>query len=236
MSEGPVLTEAPHDGVAHFRLNRPEALNAINHAVLGELRTRFAACDARVVVLSSVGGKALSAGGDLRMGADELARVSDGLFDLYGEMIGHPAVIVVAAEGHAAGAGAQLLMASDLRVAGPTLRVRFAGPEHGLAGCMWALPSLVGRGRALDVLLTGRTIDADEALRIGLVDRVVDRPVDAAIDLARQIAALDSRVTRRIKRLVVAASLSRDVLWAEQAANAEVTPVIARRERPGTDR
>jgi enoyl-CoA hydratase/carnithine racemase len=231
----PVLSEAPHAGVLHLQLNRPEARNAINGAVLDELRRRLVACEDRVIVVSSVGGKALSAGGDLGLQPDELARVSDGLFELYGVMIGHPAVIVVAAEGHAVGAGAQLLLASDLRVGSPSLHVRFAGPEHGLAGGMWALPSLVGRGRALDLLLTGRTIDAEEALRIGLVDRVADRPVDAALDLARQVAALEPRVARKIKRLVVAAALSRDVLWAEQAANADVTPIIARRAQQAED-
>ena len=231
----PVLAGAPYAGVLHLRLNRPEAMNAVNAAVLEELRTRFIASRDRVIVLSSVGGKALSAGGDLGLQPDELARVSDGLFELYGVMIGHPAVIVVAVEGHAVGAGAQLFVTSDLRVGSPSLHVRFAGPEHGLAGGTWALPSLVGRGRAMDLMLTGRTIDADEALRIGLVDRVVERPVDAALDLARQVAALEPRVARKIKRLVLAASLSRDALWAEQAANADVTPIIARRPQHAED-
>lgn len=233
MSNDSLLSDTPYEGVLRLRLNRPASLNAINGRLLEQLRSQLFACDARVVVLSSVGSRALSAGGDLEMGSKELARVSDGLFDLYGAMLGLPSVIIVAAEGHAAGAGAQLLLASDIRVASPNLKVRFAGTEHGIAGCMWGLPGLVGRGRALDLILTGRTVDAEEALRIGLVDRVVDEPGEAALELAHQISRLNGGILRKIKRLVVAASVPRDLLWAEQIANADIVPDIVRRPRAG---
>src|SRR5919108_254958 len=82
------------------------------------------------------------------------------------------------------GAGAQLAVAADLRVASPGARIQVAGPGHGLAVAAWSLPSLIGRGRAMDLCLTMRPVGAEEALRIGLVDRLEDDAAAAGLALA----------------------------------------------------
>src|SRR3712207_7270247 len=99
-------------------------------------------------------------------------------------MVRLPVPIVVAIEGPAVGAGMQLAVAGDLRVAGPQTKLCVAGPGHGLAVAAWGLPSLVGRGRALDLCLTMRTVGAEEALAIGLVDRIEQDAGEAAVKLA----------------------------------------------------
>ena len=89
-------------------------------------------------------------------------------------MTGRAAIVVAALDGAAVGGGAQLAIAADLRVAAPAAFLQLAGPGHGLAVGAWGLPSLVGRGRALDLCLSMRPVEREEALAIGLVDRVAD--------------------------------------------------------------
>src|SRR3954467_6370006 len=88
----------------------------------------------------------------------ERAAVSALLYALYGRMTSSDAIIVAALGGAAVGGGAQLAIAADLRVASPGAHVRIAGPGHGLAVAAWGLPSLVGRGRAVDLCLTMRHV------------------------------------------------------------------------------
>jgi enoyl-CoA hydratase/carnithine racemase len=115
--------------------------------------------------------------------------------------------IVAAIAGPAIGGGAQLAIASDLRVAGPNARIRFAGAGHGLAVGAWGLGSLVGRGRAMDLCLSMREVSADEAAAIGLVDRVADDPDAVALRLATQVTRLDRAAVARVKRLVASDDL-----------------------------
>src|SRR3712207_9155743 len=118
-------------------------------------------------------------------------------------MVRLPVPIVVAIDGPAVGAGMQLAVAGDLRVAGPQTKLRVAGPGHGLAVAAWGLPSLVGRGRALDLCLTMRAVGAEEALATGLVDRVEQEPGAAAADLASDLARLDPAAVERVKRVEI---------------------------------
>src|SRR3954453_13654466 len=97
----------------------------------------------------------------------ERAAVSCRLHALSGRMTSSDAIIVAALGGAAVGGGAQLAIAADLRAASPGAPVLTAGPGHGLGVAAWGLPSLVGRGRAVDLCLTMRHVDASEALRIG---------------------------------------------------------------------
>jgi enoyl-CoA hydratase/carnithine racemase len=122
-------------------------------------------------------------------------------------MLMSPVPIVASIAGHAVGGGAQLAIASDLRVAGPSARLRFVGPGHGLAVGAWGLASLVGRGRAMDLCLTMRSVTADEAISIGLVDRLEDDPDTAALELAIRIASLEGFAVARVKRLMDDAAL-----------------------------
>lgn len=197
-----LLTDRPEEGVLRLRLNRPDRLNAVDMPLVTALIEGFDEPEARAVVLGSTTSEAFCAGADLDIEDTERARVSDRLYELYEKMVTLPIPIVVAIEGHAVGAGVQLAIAGDLRVAGPGARLRVAGPGHGLAVAAWGLPSLVGRGRAMDLCLTMRPVGAEEALEIGLVDRVEPEPATAAVALAARLAGLDVASMGRVKRLV----------------------------------
>jgi enoyl-CoA hydratase len=172
------------DGIARVTINRPDKLNALNGAVIAELDRAIGeiARDPAVrgVVLTGAGPKAFVAGADIGEIAaqgpvDGKARALEGqrVFRRL-ERCGKP--VVAAVNGFALGGGCELAMARHLRVAAEG--ARFGQPEVKLGigpgyGGTVRLPRLVGRGRALELLLTGAMIDAQEALRIGLVNRVV---------------------------------------------------------------
>jgi enoyl-CoA hydratase len=216
---GELLSDRPARGVLRLRLNRPGRLNAINTALVVALSAAFDRVDARAVVLGSSTPQAFSSGADLDLKDAERAEVSDLLYELYEKMVRLPVPIVVALEGHAVGAGVQLAVAGDLRLAGPQARLRVAGPGHGLAVAAWGLSSLVGRGRAMDLCLTMRAVGAEEALAMGLVDRVEEDPVAAAVDLASDLARLDPDAVGRVKRVVTEASGHLDALRDERSGN-----------------
>ena len=188
--------------LAVITLDRSKALNALNAATLAELELAFeaAAHDAGtlVVLLTGAGGRAFAAGADIR----ELAAIppEEGrAFALRGqaifrriETLGKPVIACI--QGFALGGGCELAMACTLRIAADD--ARFGQPEVKLGiiagyGGTQRLPRLVGRGRALKLLLTGAVIDAQEALRIGLVEEVVPAAelMSRAESLAMEIAA-----------------------------------------------
>jgi enoyl-CoA hydratase len=184
--------------VACVTIDRRDVLNALDRATMDELRRAMLEVKrdegVRVVVLTGAGEKAFVAGADIQelerlsaTDAEAYAREGQHVFDLI-EHLGKP--VIAAVNGFALGGGCELAMACTLRVAADT--ARFGQPEvklgvtPGFAGTQ-RLPRLVGRGRALDLLLTGRTIDAREALAIGLVNRVV--PASTLMDEARALAA-----------------------------------------------
>ncbi len=189
-------------GVLVLRLDRPARRNAIDREMVEALLDAFASVTEGAVVLGSTDPACFCAGADLTIDDAERAEVSDRLYELYGRMVTLDVPIVVAAGGHAVGGGAQLMLASDLRVGTPATRVRFAGPGHGLAVGAWGLPSLVGRGRALDLCLTMRPVDAAEALALGLLDRVADDADAVAVELAAALAGLDRGAVQRVKAVV----------------------------------
>ena len=172
------------DGIARITINRPDKLNALNAAVIGELGqavTQIETDDAiRGVLLTGAGPKAFVAGADISELAsqgpvDGKARAQQGqLVFRRLERCGKP--VVAAVNGFALGGGCELAMACHLRVASEG--ARFGQPEVKLGlgpgyGGTVRLPRLVGKGRALELLLSGEMIDAAEAWRIGLVNRVV---------------------------------------------------------------
>lgn len=198
------------EGVETWTLNRPDKLNALDQAMVDALH---AALDRvwgdtalRCVVLTGAGERAFVAGADIgqlreRRHADALAGINSGLFDRLARL---PAPTLAAVNGFALGGGCELAMACDLRIAGE--RARFGQPEVGLgimaaAGGTYRLPALVGLGMARELLFTGRIIDAAEALRIGLVNRVVADAelLAAAASLAAEIARADPLAVRSTK-------------------------------------
>ncbi|MPZ51385.1 MAG: enoyl-CoA hydratase/isomerase family protein [Acidimicrobiia bacterium] len=194
-----------HDDKRGFRsilLDRPRSRNAINRDVVEGIRRGLADADAPIVVLGSTDHEAFSSGADLKLPDRERAEVSESLYRLYREMRLTPKIVIAAASGPAIGGGAQLLIASDLRIVSSDAQIRFVGPGHGLVVGAWGLPSLVGRGRSLDICLSMRPIDAEEALSIGLVDRVVADPLAQAMDYASSVAALDHSAVAAAKRVV----------------------------------
>jgi enoyl-CoA hydratase len=183
------------DAVAIVTVNRPEKLNALNAAViaeLGDVAGRIGKDPAiRGVILTGAGSKAFVAGADIGEIAaqgpvDGKARALEGqrVFRSL-EQCGKP--VIAAVNGFALGGGCELAMACHLRVASE--QARFGQPEVKLGigpgyGGTVRLPRLVGKGRALELLLTGQMIDAQEAYRIGLVNRVV--PADRLMSESEQ--------------------------------------------------
>lgn len=190
------------DDVLELRINRPERRNALDRAVVQALLDYVPDPAARVVILGSADPRAFSAGADLTLSDAERAEVSELLYELYRRMIELPVPIIAVLQGAAVGGGAQIAVAADLRIADPKARLRFVGPGHGLAVGAWALQSLLGRGRAMDLCLTMRFIDAGEALRLGLIERVVADPWTAARETASQIAHLDDAAVGRVKQIL----------------------------------
>ncbi len=197
-------TEA-HGSVGVITLNRPERKNPLTFESYAELRDLFRALayadDVRAVVLTGAGGNFCS-GGDVfeiiepltRMQTPELLAFTRMTGDLVKAMRACPQPIIAAVNGVAAGAGAILAMASDLRLATPDARTAFLFTRVGLAGCdMGAcaiLPRLIGQGRAAELLYTGRAMSADEGERWGFWNRLLAADaLDAeAIALATTLA------------------------------------------------
>ena len=196
-----VRLELDDGGVPLVLLDRPSRRNAINMDMIDRIREGVRAAGP-VLILGSTDRRAFSAGADLDLDDPARARVSDALYSLYQEMYDPETVIVAAADGYAWGGGAQLLLACDLRIGGPDLNIRFMGLGHGLVVGAWGLPELIGRGRAVELCLTMRPVGAEEALRIGLVERLVAQPLEEAVTLASSMLLIDPRSLEGVKRVV----------------------------------
>jgi enoyl-CoA hydratase/carnithine racemase len=203
-----------------LRLDRPDCRNAVDRALVDELIAAVDAATEAAVVLTSSDPACFCSGVDLRLGDAERASVSDRLYELYQAMVRCPSIIIGAVQGHAVGGGVQMLLAADMRIGSPSTRLRIAGPGHGLAVGAWALPAVVGRGRAMDLCLTLRAVNAVEAAAIGLLDRVVDDADATALEIAAGIALLHHDAVRRVKSIVNVSSPVAEALALERAENA----------------
>ncbi|WP_032379890.1 enoyl-CoA hydratase/isomerase family protein [Rhodococcoides fascians] len=188
-------------------LNRERQRNAIDSEMIGELHEVCALVeqDPRIVILTGAG-EHFAGGADInqlraRTRDDALRGINRNLFDRIAAL---PLPTIAAVRGYALGGGAELSYACDIRIASPT--AVFGNPEPGLgimaaAGASYRLPTLVGVSVAKQVLLGGRTLDAEVALRSGLVLDVVDEPLAAAHSLADRIAKqapLALKLTKKI--------------------------------------
>jgi enoyl-CoA hydratase/carnithine racemase len=215
MAEQPVRYEAK-DGIATLTLDRPDVLNAMNNAMraqLLEIFTRLRTDDAvKVVVVTGAGDRAFCAGADIREFLEPPTpthfREARKRLDFRAEMERCSQPIIAAIRGFALGGGLEFALACDIRIAAEDAHLGLT--EINLAiipggGGTQRLPRLVGRGKALEMILTGMRVPAAEALRIGLVERVV--PVadlmSTAQTLARQIADKAPIALRYAKESVV---------------------------------
>jgi len=190
------------DGIAYLTINRPDKLNALNRTVMEELGTCFESLkgddEVRVIILTGSGEKAFVAGADINelavqtpLQGKETSLFGQRLFSEI-ENLGKP--VIAAINGFALGGGCEMIMACTIRIAAEN--ARFGQPEvklgiiPGYAGSQ-RLPRLVGKGRAMELILTGEPISAQEAYRIGLVNQVSASKdlIPAAEALARKIMA-----------------------------------------------
>ncbi|WP_233716568.1 enoyl-CoA hydratase/isomerase family protein [Mycolicibacterium vinylchloridicum] len=206
-AEGPIL---------HIALNRPPA-NALGPAIVDGLHAALDVADdvsPKVLILSSALDGFFAAGADIKhmttVDATSFKAYGNGLRSGLDRLARHPALSVAAIDGLALGGGLELAMACTLRVAGAQSKLGLPEVKLGLipgAGGTQRLPRLVGRGPALDLMLTGRQIDAADALRIGLIDRLVDpgTAVSAARALAAELCAASAPAQQAVVRTVDAA-------------------------------
>ncbi|MDF2509778.1 MAG: enoyl-CoA hydratase, partial [Microbacterium sp.] len=177
--EEPLLVER-HDDRVIATLNRPHRRNAIDQATIDALHALCTELEEtpRTLILAGADG-VFAAGADIaelreRRAADALRGINAHAFVRIAEL---PMPVIAAIDGYALGGGAELAYAADIRIATPSLAI--GNPETGLgilaaAGASWRLKEIIGDARAIELLLTGRTVKAEEALRIGLVSAIHD--------------------------------------------------------------
>lgn len=197
--EQPLVLEDRKDQVAVITLNRPDVMNSFNFGMLRALKERVEAIqfdpDVRVVILTGAGEKAFCAGADLK----ERATLSDiqvkefiytirNLFTFI-EYMNKP--VIAAVNGIALGGGTELALACDIRIASSTASMGLTETRLAIipgAGGTQRLPRLVGRGKAKELIFTGRRVEAGEAAAIGLVNKVA--PAGTLLDECRAMAAM----------------------------------------------
>lgn len=204
------ITVVRDAGVAVVTLNRPDKLNAFTGTMREDLLAALRECEGDVVVITGAG-RAFCAGGDVEymhslQQSNDVAsfrKLLDAGRDVILQIAAMPKPVIAAVNGVAAGAGCNLALACDYRIAAETAKLSESFVKIGLHpdwGGTWLLPRLVGRGRALEILMTGRMVEAAEALTIGMVDRVAGDALAEAQALARTIAANSPLAIEGIKR------------------------------------
>ena len=194
MSDAVLVEE--RDGVAWMALNRPAKLNAIDGAVLHGLLAAIERIGSDPAIGAAVlhgRGRAFSAGGDITamsaMDEDEFSRTIGCYMQVADAFRACPKPIIAAVHGHALAGGFELALICDLRIAADDARFGLPDAPLGLSptsGMTYLLPRVVGLGRAMELILRAENIDANEALRIGLVSQVV--PVDTLLEAAGTLA------------------------------------------------
>lgn len=212
-----MTVELRRDGdVEIVTLNRPEALNALSFDVLRQLEdtfTRLKTSDARAVIVTGAGEKSFCAGADIKelLGRDLLAQkrgtqLGQRVMTLVSEL---PMTSIAVVNGYAFGGGMELAMGCTFRLA--SANAKFGQPEIKLGlipgyGGTQRLPRLIGEARALELIMTGRTVGAEEALAIGLVNRLIDGdPVQAGKAFAAEFTGYSLPVLEFAKEAVMRA-------------------------------
>jgi enoyl-CoA hydratase/carnithine racemase len=248
-----VVTRAA-EGWAEIQFNRPDVRNAINRRMVEDLTAAVSelAADSAVrgLILHGAGGKAFVAGADIsellvRNVDDALLAINARVFQLVEDF---PWPVIAAIDGYALGGGCELALACDLRLASPASQ--FGQPEVKLgiipgAGAPHRLTRTVGTGLARELIFTGRLVGADEALRIGLLNRIVTPPasvVDAARDLMREIlknspmavrlakVALNAAVNTVDRRSTMVEYLSQGILFESDEKKRRMTAFLEKKK------
>jgi enoyl-CoA hydratase/carnithine racemase len=245
-----VLHEITADGIMVVTLNRPERLNALDvpgKEQLGSIwKTAAADPDVRVIVLRGAGEKAFCAGSDIKeiqrtgtmVSTETLMQAIPGI----GIALDKP--VIAALHGFTIGFGLTLAIHCDFRIAATASRLGFPEVQHGMISGISAitLPGIVGEPVALDLMLSGRMIDAPEALTCGLVHRVTPDSYEEALSLARSLSRNSPKAVALTKQLVLADRRQRILKFAAEVDNARmaVTESTEYRhvveQRPGTGR
>jgi len=232
MTQG-ILTSQPEDGVLIVTLNRPHVLNALDVPAkerLGEIWA-WAAQNAsvRAVILCGAGERGFSAGSDIKemRRTGRMVTTDTLMAAIPGVSTPFEKPIIAALHGFTVGFGLTLAIHCDFRIASRGSRMGFPEVQHGMLSGISAitLPGLIGEARALDLMLTGRLLDEQEAIAIGLVHQVAENPFEDALRLARQLAGNSSLAMQLTKRLVLESRRARIRAFAQSVdeARAEVT-------------
>ncbi len=211
--------------VTTILLDRPQKAHAYDSQTLDELEAAFSGVNTAIMVLASTGTGAFCGGADL----DEMkgATVADALEmrsqSVFEQLATAPWLSVAAVQGPAVGGGFELALACDLRVAGP--KARFVLPETSLglvpsAGGCTRLPRVVGPGRAKEIILGGRELNAETALAWGVVSRIADNPLEESLAWASSIAERDTVALRLAKSILDAGDSKEITLQMERLAEA----------------
>ena len=218
-------------------LDRPEKRNAIDQETIDALHTLCAELEEnpRTLILAGSGG-VFAAGADIaqlreRTAADAHRGINAMAFIRIREL---PMPVIAAIDGYALGGGAELAYAADIRIGTPALKI--GNPETGLgiiaaAGATWRLPEIISEARAAELLLTGRTVDAEEALAWGLVSAIhsADELLGEAHAIADRIAANDPLATQYTKRALRAPRAEHPAIEFELQAELFESPAKQRR-------
>lgn len=248
------------DAVVTITLNRPDSLNSLNVALKEALCDTLASLETdrscRAVVLAGAG-RAFCVGQDLRehletleSGTDAPLATVEKHYNPIASRLGNlPKPVVAAVRGVAAGAGAGLAFLADFRIGGPGTRFLMAFANVGLAadtGVSWSLPRLVGQAKAVELLMLAEQVPAEEAFRLGLLNRLVDddeQVLPAAQELAARLAAGPTVAYAQIKRQLsigyggtlaeaLAAEAEAQAACGRTADHRNATAAFVRKEKP----
>lgn len=215
-----MIRSETNEHITTITLNRPEKLNAfagtMREELLAALRAAADDDDCRVVIITGAG-RAFCSGGDVEYmsglqkkgDVESFRKLLNAGRDVVTQIVDMPKPVIASVNGVAAGAGCNLALACDYRIASDSAKLAETFVKIGMHpdwGGTWLLPRLVGPGRALELLTTGRMVDANEALAIGMVDRVVPLAhlPEQTMTLARTIAAGPPQAIADIKRALSA--------------------------------
>jgi enoyl-CoA hydratase len=203
------------ENIGTLTINRPDKLNAISNELTAELQSLLSELEKdeelKVLILTGAGDKAFVAGADIKELIDRNARigrrVSHERQEVFSRIENLPVPVIAAVNGYALGGGLEIALACNIRICSE--KAQFGAPEVKLGiipgdGGTQRLPRLVGLGRAMEMILTGDFIDAQEAYRIGLVNKVFphEELMDKAMDLAQKIASRPPLAVKYAKEAV----------------------------------